>query len=896
MTVAYLPDAEALSLDGTPPSELNADWDAVLNNGQYRLEFRDDDPDGDHPPYQAEATVAHDGTLTHTIEDVLDGEQFSVRIRTETDYATGGWLSAEEITKLYSPDVPTFTAVGETDLGLDWTNNSVFDGSNQVYRRRIYADDVGQWRLVGSVADDGTTFTDTSTRPDTTYEYRITALTQWISSDSAVSTPTTTDGIGLEHRSVPPRGWHAEIERPNGTIVTPAILSDGTQFQPTLNGQPTATIDISRDEAYLLERFEGADMRVYRNGKRKAIDELEDIAIETDRDELIGYGGTELEQDVSVGVDDQHVSAFVRDLLEEHAPEYVLNIDEFDSTVDEDVIVGDAADELEFEQFFEAIASDETLPVEYADGELKPLHTAVMYNLGGDLTDDRYIGGEAAEPFFSESISFDHIIPEEHVGLAVREGIMGGDVGDVTYSFDGTETVTAYDPSDRDDPGWFDVSVFYDGGDLTDSATFFGAQDDSGAHDDDLVIDAICVYDARYHDSDEWDETLHEPGGYPEKPTAYPNTPLELTVETIPQFQRAVAATLSVQGSFDGGIRGMSLSADNGQTWYDADDTDEFTTEFDEPGPYLRARIELEGWEPDGPRDDFPRTGYAPETISSIEFAADLDDTPLVLNYEEEGELGEILAARAEQAEAVYEVWQDGEDTVFEWTWPGQRPATRSDAISDYSVTKHTRRTLRCKVKGNNATVRAEEIAVDELDAVYPLEEDDVVRGQETVRDSDGERLRVGLDYELHGAAGEVEILSQGSVGAGETIEVDYKYTISGTYEHPDYDGDTRQARTEKIPAARSERACEQAAKVIVDEASVPRWEADVTIAYEDVQDIRLSDTLDIDTVPGDAEVVRELGDQGSDSGVSLRLGNRKPASERVSQIQSTLSSASDLV
>ena len=895
-TIAFLPGAEGLSLDGTPKSELDAEWNDVLNAGEFRLEYRDDDPDGDHPPYELETTIAYGSTLEHTIEDVLDGAQFSVRIRTQTEDATGDWLGAEEITKLYSADTLTFSAVGSTSLDCKWANNSEFDGSNQIWRRRLYPNHDAQWRLIGTVASDAESFTDDGVTPDVGYEYYIRAQTPWIGTDSDTGTVMTND-IGLSHRSVSPHSWHAEIET-DDTIVTPLILSNGTQYQPTLNGQPSATINVPRDEAYLLEQFEGAPMGLFKDGERRAVDELEDVVIETDSDELVAMGGTELEQEVEIDVDDRQAHALVTELIDDET-DLVANIDAFDASIDEDVVVGDGRDSTTFANLLAtSLDAEEKIPltIDEESGALVRQPTMFVTDLDGDTGDnsDDFSGGEWGETSITVPTSFEHTIPGEHLRVGFRYGYVSSEtvdlfIGSYEDPFGGIEL----NAGDKMEWEPFAAGVFTDdsGNDLVDDS-FDGVTIGIGGATR-VPIDMVVVYDNRYHESpSEWDNTLHEPAGYLER--LGETSPVEIETDTLPQFQRAVAGGLEIDSDADA-IDGFAISADNGQTWLETSDALSFSGEFDNPAPYIRARVKLGTWTP-SPQDATPRRGYAQQEIDRLQVLADLDDTPLIVNHQDRGELGDVLGKIADQTEAVYEVWQDGPDTCFEWTWPGQRPTVRSDVISDYSVTKHTRRTLSCTVRGATQPVRAEEVVVDELGTTYPLAEDDVVRGKEAIRDENGERLRVGLDYELHGAAGEITILEGGRVDEGETMEVDYDYTVTGTYEHPDYDGNTREARTESISAARSERACEQAAKVIVDEASVPRWEADVTITYEDVQDIRLSDTLDIDAVPGDAEVVRELGDEGSQSGVSLRFGNRKAASERVSQIQSQLSSASDLV
>lgn len=67
---------------------------------------------------------------------------------------------------------------------------------------------------------------------------------------------------------------------------------------------------------------------------------------------------------------------------------------------------------------------------------------------------------------------------------------------------------------------------------------------------------------------------------------------------------------------------------------------------------------------------------------------------------------------------------------------------------------------------------------------------------------------------------------------------------------------------------------------------------SDVTIAYEDAQDIRLTDTLDFEGIPGEAEIVQNLEDQtsesgwGSDSGTETRSARRSRRSKACSQVR----------
>lgn len=122
-------------------------------------------------------------------------------------------------------------------------------------------------------------------------------------------------------------------------------------------------------------------------------------------------------------------------------------------------------------------------------------------------------------------------------------------------------------------------------------------------------------------------------------------------------------------------------------------------------------------------------------------------------------------------------------------------------------------------------------------------------------------------------------------------LEVDYEYQAKGTYTHEDYSGDPRKSITESVLELASVHGCEQEAKVIIDEASEPRWETDIRLPPS--IGVELIEALDLE-IPGDAMSVYEL--QQTQEGISLRLGNCGRTRDMVDQIRETLSVASDRV
>ncbi|WP_436344491.1 fibronectin type III domain-containing protein [Natronorubrum sp. FCH18a] len=915
-----IPDVESLSLDASNPESLGATWDAVLNNGQYRLEIRDDDPDGDHPPYEHEATGAHDSPPDHVIENILGGEQYSVRIRTETDYKTGSWLTVEEVTKLVPSGDISFDATSETTVDISWSINNEFRGSHLIYRQRTeyeYDDDPAvDGRLLGTVGDGNNTFTDDTAAPHTEYVYQVKTLTQWQYANSSVSDSAETDDNGLPHQAAPPRGWHVEIDHPSGQTITPQIL-DGVQFEPRVNDLPRVRVPVPRDGAYSLESYEGADMRVYKDGDRKPIDELEDIVTDPGQCELVGVGGTQLERRVGTNVIQQETYTLVGDLIAE-GTDYATVIDE--------PVVEEVVDELlqavettgEFDEAFSPSAAD---PFEAIDDGLEQVQTLFLNdagssdvseivdtNAGSAIDDDELTDGrgrtidEASDYIQFGTFTNEMDVAADDVGIGVRWKVPSG----------GTDiSVTLYDASDDSavgtidftvgsgsfGPTWdFNNSTFgsdWAGGDVPSGDYYFEVNGEENSEDS--LIDLVTFFDQRFHDSEDSDDfanDLHEPAGHLDSPTLYARQ-AEIETSDAETIYSVLTGYATTSWSGTDGQQAIAISNDGGRSWTEVQNADTLETDFETLGASLRLRIAAGGHAPNGPRDDAtPRYGYEPHRLEGYELRFDGDDTPLVINDSRDADLIDILVDYAERSDSLLEVRQDGDDTVVHWAQAGQRSSDRDLPLANYSVTKRGDRTLRCTVKGGGRSTR--ETVTAALDEDVAFAEENVIPGTETVRDVESEeRYEYLRDYTMDNSSGTIEPLATGDIEDGQELDVEYDFKVSGTFEHADYDGDPRHDRVETINGLTTVRGCELAAKLIVDTTSTPRWEADVEIPAGEHVD-RLLEAFDVDGVAGEAMSVYDL--DVSAGQLSARLGSRKRAEDAIRQIRSTVSATSDRV
>ncbi len=914
-----IPDVEDFMLDGTVQNELLAeDFGTGLNTGQYRIRWKESDASS--YPSENEATVSHDADpLEYNIVDVLDGEQYDVGVRAETAEVDGTWHEATELTKLYPASGITATSTDLFAITVEWTVESDFDGSQEVWRRRedgtrdrLYSDEKGT--LVATVGATTEEFLDDDSdalAPDRDVTYTIRTVTDYVYADASATLSTASAGLAQQPSGS--RGWFVEIDHPDGQTLTPQILDD-VQVEPRLNDLPRVQVPIPRDDRYLGDDLEGAPMRVYKGGHRLPIDELRDVETGPATTTLIGIGGTQLEQRVQTDVDTRESHLLAEDLIQAHTG-YTPNVDApvIESLTDELAQSASTA-----EEFDEQKTTTEG-PSKVANDGVEDAQSLFLRDVGGSEIDD--YNGIAGSAEFEEASAgvgrtldsssdfirfnaqtLEYDIRSDDVGVAIRWGGDAGgndadtDIEVAVLDADDNSTVGSVEfntGAGLSDLTWdFDDSQFgteWDGGDLTagDYKLRISPTEDG---DNGTFVDLICFYDASYNYT--WDNSVHEPSGYLDGPELYPDAePVEFDqVETI---YSVTAARVDSVWTDVSNSQALEVSNDGGVSWKQVSNSQTLDQAFDDLGASLRLRATISRHSPNGARSATPRYGYASQRLESYDLMFDGNDTPLTINQTYDADLSDILATIADDSNSVWEVQQDGDQTTIEWCQPGQRTASDALALEDYSTTKRSVKTLKAVVKGGRSSER-ETITADPGTTV-DLVQDSLIPGTEVVRDADtDERYRYGRDYDVGNATGTFTVTTGGAISSGQTLEIEYEFKVSGSYAADEFDGDARNETVVDLPSISTARGCELAAKILVDELKTARWEADVEIPPAETAPISLVEEIDVDMLPGDELVVYGL--QESPSGLRLRLGSRDRIDDVVGEIQSRLEATSERV
>lgn len=881
-----LPDASGVALDSSVQSELTADWDEELNNGEYRLEYRDDDADGDHPDYELVDVVDYDGTLERTIENLLDGEQYSIRLRTETEYVTGEWLTAEEITLIEPASDAEVVETTRSTVTVTWQDNSDFRGCYQLWVARTdyeYGDDPG--RLLKSVEDDAEEATLEELQPDREYDVVVRAQTQWVRADSDPATGET-EGVGLEARSVPSDGPYVEIDHPERRAPLKPDVST-IQRQPTVNGYPRVSMTVPADDRWLDDRLDDAETRVWIDGERQPVDRLEHRDLSPDSVDLQARGATQLDRRVVESIDIEEALEVAVYLIEEYT-DYDVGIDDIEDIVREDVLLQLAETLAELQQAFEEIPDD--IPLEW-DGDtdrLVPLQTAWLFEAEDgtgtqDVSDDDYSGGEGAA-FLSESDSSgghsfetDYTIPAGE-GVFAARGEIPGSTMDLEVTIDGQTVTDSFSPSGSLD--WSTATIDFDlepGSHTLDIDGYDAPLDDT-----EVVLDVVGVVDDRYDYS--WDNEVHEDGGSLDGPEPYPDV-VRLLLDEIATPLSIVAAYLNVTTDDGEGIE-LSIGEDGSDDWDTVTETLSHDLEYDELSATLLARVGLGRKEDLEPRDETPRLGYEARALESIEVRADLDETPVLVNYAPDKRLMDALREIMDVADAVFAALPGDDGTEIHIARIDGRPSDVDPDLIDFSVERNTEDTVdRAIVYAGAESIRRLpfQADVDEW-ADLPLGDGRIVRGSETVYDAtdDEESLERGENYELipNNPDGPPQIKLLTSV---QEPRIDCDFKPRGEHEAADLPEE---------PSVIIEDAPNLASQQMADIAAFQAVEGSYTDAIIDasisvpVDQIgwNVLDALNVAALPGDRPYQTKDGDSDPASG-DYRLGAGRTGQEEIQQL-----------
>ena len=896
-----LPDADQPQLGNGVEDEIAVDREtAPTNDGDVRWQVRETGQsswDGSATGFD-EGTIAFD-TLSFLITGREDGEGYEVRLRTETEHRIGAWTAPVSIvTKFPGATSLSFPTTDKTSVSLSWTDNADNEDGFRVDRRKEYADGFGPWRELADLAPNTESYTDDTVQPARTYEYRIEAYTEHTSA-ATTATVTTPEPAGVRQTRVPSRGWYVEVEHPDRTApLTPRILDD-PQIQQQVNGLPTLRIPVPRDDVWQRESFTDAPMRVWRDGRRQPVEELQAVDTQADRTVLEAVGGLELERGIQTQVDQQPVDEFVRQQVAD-ITSLATNVDDPQATVSGDKVLQSTV----FNSFAELIADalSETEPVGVVAGALQPLRSSWMATVGNEQLEGgyttvsdfgssapNYIDGEAARlsgASASSTLQSDegpsYTLPGDRVGVAYHnESLSGsGDLGDLLL-----ELVVDGDRYTVDDvaggSGWTTVENF-GAPEIPPDATV--SIEYTVASSFDVDCDALVLYDTKHKPDFPAVTSSLEPLDAPR-----PYQPI-----TISSIQSTPA--LSVTGGVvvldiddTSGAQEIAVSNDGGTSFASASNTASFSHDFAALGASLEARLTLDGY---GSRGVSPATGYLPQRVSSYELSADLEDTPLVLDQVYDQSLLSVLQDLADYSDSIFELQWDASagELSLEWTRPGQRDPQSAQRISpDWSTSKSTaERPDIIRVEGS--AVDREETISATVGSAVALSERNLVSGSEQVQAvSDDTVYERGKDYDINWLTGDVTALSSGSISDGESLAISYRQKPA--YEASVGGSDGERKETIQLPGLVTERGVGVAARRIAGQLDTPLREATVTIPVD--EDWSLVNSIDPEAVPTDGPLDVKSVETGTGD-VVLTLGSRDTLGEIVSDIRTKLSKTAE--
>lgn len=909
-----LPDEDQPALGNGVKDEVAVDREtATTNNGSVRIQIRETG----QSTWDAEAAgfaefVGAFDTLTMEFVGRLDGEEYEVRARTETEYRTGAWTAPVAITTKF-PGVSslTATAISPTEVELTWTDNADNEDGQLVVRER-HSPSGGWWaeRIVEDVGSDTESYTDDGAQPDTEYRYRIRAYTQYAEADSGTAT-VSTEGVGLSRRRVPPSDWYVEIDHPSGQPLTPTVAG-GAEWQPTLNGEPglpTVSIPVPYDERWREDGLEGQPMRVWLDGVRLPIDRFETVD-ESNGVEmaLVGRGGTELESYVDgVSYSESDIPPAVTDLVSEHTS-YGLDIDDPDGDTRADIQMLDADNEPEWEDALATYPFDATDPVELTpSGQVRQLQVG-WYIEAEDGTGtapvvqalDEYSGDEAvrfADQTHSRSWSFstDHTIPAGELRFAFLRAQPEGSNPALSLRFEGDDF--EFIPEDalnatgsETDLAWFSSTVGND--ELPPGSYTF--EINAGSASGEVFVDVVFPHDDRF----EYDfptELQFTPLPTLTGPREYAH---EQTVETrlVTSIERVIGGELTTEFNSIANNQAVAISNDQGSTWIEAANSETVSGTFADASTTISARFTLSAW---GDGEESPTEGNRAMAVDLFDLRADLDDTPLLIDYADRGTVAELLTGIADATDQVWSVeWDsDAGEPEIVWSQPGRRVNESTAPI----VTVEGSRSIegsyeRVVVFGATREVEAETWSADGVELLSGLAENHVKVDSERVRSPDGETLfERGIDYRVDWALGALAILEDGDMVAGEQYLVDYEWTYRGERTVPGVDADEAVTLREELPSATSERECEQLARGILTRVQDPLVEAQVSLS-EWPPDQSLIAALEHPDLPFEGAFIVRGADISDAGGVTLRLGSRQTAGEIVDELREQQQALAKLV
>ena len=891
MTVTFttdLPDEDQPVLGNGVEDEVAVDREtAVSNNGSVRIQIRETGESswGPNAVGFAEFIGAFD-TLTMEFVGRLDGKEYEVRARTETDHVTGAWTTPVEIVTEFPGATGLSAAMdGQTQVSLSWTDNADNESGQRIVRERLVD---GAWwpeRVLGDPGPDAESFVDETVQPGVEYRYRVRPYTEYTSADSNL-VGAETPPSGASRIAVPSTGWHVEVDGQGGSTRTPSIADP--QLQPTINGYPSLRFESGRDETWQQEQYDDAPVRVWRDGARQPLDVMEHRDVSSESTEFEARGGTELDRRVVVRSDPvEPVAEFVERLIANETG-YAPAVDSVEQQLREDVLL-QAADALaELQAAFTDIPND--IPLAWDGNDLVPLQTAFVFEAedanGAFSTLNRsdFSAGGCANftqqvnrielpidlDYETDSLAvyvrFDEVkqndnpllVFESTVGESTVVGGLG--TGSTEVAWDSTPVDGTYGPG-----GEFLQLSFNQAVETDENDDPIGPLLDIG----ELNIDAIAVVDDRYNYT--FSNALSD--GFLPGPELYPDV-VRLPLDAIDTPLAISSATLTATLAGGGTLPEVSLREDGTGDYATEAGAGAVTVDYDTLEATAQGRVGIGRRDGLAPRDQTPRLGYEPQRLDSVELRADLDETPVLINRTFDARLVDVLRECMDVYDGAFEV-REGQPPEVHVSRIDGRPVDVDPELVDVSVDRSTENAVdRAIVYAAAESIRRLPFAatVDEW-VTLPLGDGRIVEGSEIVYDAateDKEPLDRGDDYDVREVVGdgppEVKLLTSVS-----EPRIDCEYKPRGEHERASIP-DTPKELVEDAPELNGKQMADLAAFQAV-EGSYTEAVIDATVELPPGEvGFNVIDALNVADLPGDAPYQVKDTDIGA-GGSSVRLG-----------------------
>lgn len=668
-----LPNAKQPTLGNGVEDEITADWTDAINNGSYRVQIRVSSAttwDSSTPGF-AEHVVDESTTAT-TFTGLLDGEEYEVRVRTETaDAGAGAWTTPVAITTQFPGATgPQIAGTTATSLTVSWTDNSDNeDGFDIEVREELDPrrdTGFGSWETLATADPDQTSITLADLLANHDYQVRIRAFTEDASATSSTITGTTDVAI-------PSEGWYVVFRTESGdaaTLSQPELGGDRPRLRPEISAIGRWRTDITKSD--WLSEWLRSDARIYHDGSLWM------------RGPLTKYrpdGGSGPHARIEgLGVLD-YLDAGGRDFTVSSEPGYQaierFAADELSSgwtvsvttpstnTVREDWIVQDASTDSELSSLFQTTT---TLPAA-VNSTLAPQQTAFHANPYQEsslpvTTRSDFVEGTAAHmTAVGDSVamtrSVAHTIPADSLGVAVRLTDRGSTTPEVEFRINGSVVDTLGQGAQPSVSNWHDITtgVFgggsgYTGGDVSGTVDL-AAEVTAQSGDEELAFDWVVLFDQRYHSMDSFptstDSDQHLPG-----PALYPW--VDIPTSTFEQEYNIVDATISTSISDTSGNQRLQATIDSGVTWLPSGSTGantmQATADFSAAevfGTQIQGRVTL------GPTsatrtDATPTQGYERQQLDAWQLDITTNALRVIDNQTYTGSPFDILTTLAEDS------------------------------------------------------------------------------------------------------------------------------------------------------------------------------------------------------------------------------------------------------